>query len=126
MVIRMLNKLRGSVDELSENFNKEKENIKMEMENIKNIRSEMKNTITEINNTLQEINSGTDESEDQISSLEDNKAENTQLEHPKEKRIQKSETSLRSLWDNLKSTNICIMKWEEERESKELKTYLKK
>ena len=35
LVIRMLNELRGRVDELSENFNKEIENIKMKIENIK-------------------------------------------------------------------------------------------
>ena len=33
LVIRMLNELKGRVDELSENFNREVENIKMEMEN---------------------------------------------------------------------------------------------
>ena len=37
LVIKMLNELKGSVDELSENFNKEikKKNIKMEREVIK-------------------------------------------------------------------------------------------
>ena len=35
LVLRMLNKLRGRVDELSENFNKEIGNIKTELENIK-------------------------------------------------------------------------------------------
>ena len=35
LVIRMLNELKGRVDELSENFNREVENIKMEMENKK-------------------------------------------------------------------------------------------
>ena len=34
LVIRMLNELKGRVDELSENFNKEIENIKTELENI--------------------------------------------------------------------------------------------
>ena len=33
--MRMLNELRGRVDELGENFNKKIENIKMEIENIK-------------------------------------------------------------------------------------------
>ena len=34
LVLRLLNKLRGRVDELSENFNKEIGNIKTETENI--------------------------------------------------------------------------------------------
>ena len=54
----MLNELRGRVEELSENFNKE-------IQNIKENQSEMKNTLTEIKNTLQGINSGVDEAEDQ-------------------------------------------------------------
>ena len=35
LVIRMLNELRGRVDTLSENFNKDTENMKMEIKNIK-------------------------------------------------------------------------------------------
>ena len=35
LVIRMLSELRGRVDELSDNFNKEIKNIKIEIENIK-------------------------------------------------------------------------------------------
>ena len=35
LVIRMLNELRGRIQELSENFNKEIGNIKIEIENIK-------------------------------------------------------------------------------------------
>ena len=35
LIIKILNKLRERVDELSENFNKDIENTKKEMENIK-------------------------------------------------------------------------------------------
>ena len=56
LVIRMLNKLRGRTDWLSENFIKEIENIKKEIENIKRNQSEMKNTITEMKNILAKIN----------------------------------------------------------------------
>ena len=51
LVIKMFNELRGRVDELSENFNKEIENIKMDMEIIKQNQSEMKNTIPELKST---------------------------------------------------------------------------
>ena len=37
----MLGELRGVIDELSENFNKEIENIKVEIENIKKNQSEI-------------------------------------------------------------------------------------
>ena len=35
LIIRLLNKVRGRIDELSEKFNKEIGNIKMDTENIK-------------------------------------------------------------------------------------------
>ena len=46
LVLRMLNKLRGRVDELSENFNKEIGNIKTKLENIKKNQTKMKNKLT--------------------------------------------------------------------------------
>ena len=51
-VIRMLNKLRVRVHELSENFNKEIENIKMELETIKKNQSEIKDTLAEMKNAV--------------------------------------------------------------------------
>lgn len=56
----MLTELRGRVDELGENFTKEKENMQMEIENTKRNQSEMKNP-------LENINSRWEEAEDQIS-----------------------------------------------------------
>ena len=47
MVIKMLNELMGSVDEFSENFNKDTKSIKMEKEIIKGNQLEMKNTLSE-------------------------------------------------------------------------------
>nr|KAF6418896.1 hypothetical protein HJG63_008894 [Rousettus aegyptiacus] len=70
LIIRKLNKLKGRVKELSEDFNKEIENIKMKTQNIKRNQSEMKNTITEMN-ILGGINSRLDEAEDRISDLND-------------------------------------------------------
>ena len=43
LVIKMLNEIKGSVGELSENLNKEEKNIKMETEIIKGNQLEMKN-----------------------------------------------------------------------------------
>ena len=45
----------------------------------------------------------------------------------KEKRIQKNEDSVISLWDNFKHSNICIIRVPEKmRKSKKLKIYLEK
>lgn len=46
----------------------------------------MKNNQSEMKNTLESINSRSDEAEDQISNLEDEAVENTQLEHKKRKK----------------------------------------
>ena len=68
----------------------------------------MKDTLIEIKNNLQGINSRVDEAENQISNLKYMEAKNTQSEQ-QEKRIQKNEDSVRSLWDNFKCTNIHII-----------------
>ena len=69
----------------------------------------MKDTLIEIKNNLQGNNSRVNEAENQISDLEHKEAKNSQSEQQEEKRIQKVEDGLRSLWDNFKSTNIQIM-----------------
>ena len=56
LVIKMLNELMGSVDEFSENFNKEIKNTKMDMEIIKGDQSEMKNTLSDMKSIVEEIN----------------------------------------------------------------------
>ena len=78
----------------------------------------MNNTITEIKNTLQGINSKITEAEEQISELEDIVVEITATKQSKEKRRQRNEDSFRSLWDNIKCTNIWII-GVQERDEKE-------
>ena len=62
--------------------------------------------MTEIKNTLERINSKISEVEEQISELEDKMVEITSEEQNKVKRMQRTEDSLRDLWDNIKCTNI--------------------
>ena len=50
-----------------------------------------------------------DEAENQINYMEHKEAKNNQLEQQEEKRIQKNEDSVSSLWDNSKRSNICII-----------------
>ena len=63
---------------------------------------EIKHTLTEIKNNIQRPNSRLEECKNQVKDLEYKEAKNTQLEKQKEKRIQKYEDSVRSLWDNFK------------------------
>ena len=49
-----------------------------------------------------------DEGENQINDLEHKEAKHNQSEQ-EEKRFPKNEGSIRSLWDNVKRSNICII-----------------
>ena len=68
----------------------------------------MNSTINEIKNSLEGINSRITETEEQISDLDDKIVEITTTEQNKEKRMKRTEDSLRDLWD-IKHTNIQII-----------------
>jgi len=78
----------------------------------------MKNTITEIKNTLEGINSKITEA-DWIGELEDRKVEITAEDQNKEKSMKRIEDSLRDIWDNIKHTNIWVIRVPEEEKQKE-------
>ena len=91
------------------------------------IQSEMKDSLTEIKNNLQGNNSRMDEAKNQINDLKQKEAKNNQSEQQEEKRIQKKEDSISSLWDNFKWSNICMIGVPEgEEKNKKLEIYLKK
>ena len=50
------------------------------------------------------------EAEERISEVEDRVMEITATEKNKEKRMKKTEENLRDIWDNIKCTNICIIR----------------
>ena len=66
----------------------------------------MNDTLTEIKNHLQGNNSRVDKAKNQTNDLEHNEAKNNQSEQEEEKRIQKMEDSVSSLWDNCKRSNV--------------------
>ena len=76
------------------------------------------NTISEIIISLEGINSRITEAEERMSDLEDKIVEITTAEHNKEKRMKRTEDSLRDFWDNIKRTNIRIIGVPEEEEKK--------
>ena len=69
----------------------------------------MKDTLIEIKNNFPGNNSRVDEAKNQINDLEHKETKNNQSEQQEEKRIQKSEDSVNSLWDNFKCPNIHII-----------------
>ena len=78
----------------------------------------MNDTITEIKNTLEGIKSRISAAEEGISQLEDKVVEITAEEQNKVKRMNRTEDSLRDLWDNIKCTYIRIMGVPEEEKKK--------
>ena len=86
---------------------------------------ELKNKETEVNNTLEGISSRTIEAEEWESDLENRMVEITATDQNIEKRIinnqqTKNKDSLRTLWDNIKYINICIIGVPEEEREKGL------
>ena len=77
-----------------------------DLNSIKKIQSEMKDTLIETKNNLQGNNSRVDEAKNQINDLEHKQPKNNQSEQ-EEKRIQKHQGSISSIWD-FKRYNICI------------------
>ena len=80
----------------------------------------MNNTINEMKNSLEGINSRITEAEERISDLEDKIVEITSTEQNKEKRMKRTDDSLRDLWNNIKCTNIRIIRVPEEEEKKKV------
>ena len=89
-----------------------------DLKELKSKQTMMNNTINEIKNTLDGINSRITEAEELISDLENKRVEITTAEQNKEKRMKRTEDSLRDLWDNSKQTNIRILRVPEEEEKK--------
>ena len=90
----------------------------LDLEELKRKQTMMNNTINEIKNSLEGINSRITEAEEWISDLEDRTVEFTAAEQNKEKRMKRTEDSLRDLRDNIKHTNIRIIGVPEEEEKK--------
>ena len=116
MIVRMIQNLGNRIDKMQETFNKD-------VEELKRNQAMMKNTINEIKNTLEGINSRIIEAEERISDLEDKMVEITTTEQDKEKRMKRTEDSLRDLWDNIKRTNIRIIGVPEEEEKETEKIF---
>ena len=111
MIVKMIQNIGNRMEKIQETFNKD-------LEELKRKQTMMNNTINEIKNTLDGINSRITEAEERISDLENEIVEITTAEQNKEKRMKRTEDSLRDLWDNIKCTNIRIIRVPEEEEKK--------
>ncbi|XP_060160105.1 alpha-N-acetylgalactosaminide alpha-2,6-sialyltransferase 3 isoform X5 [Globicephala melas] len=115
MIVRLI---RNLGDRMDNRMDKLQESVNKDLEELKTKQATMNNTINEIKSTLDGINSRITEAEERISDLEDKIVEITTAEQNKEKRMKRTEDSLRDLWDNIKRTNIRIIGVPEEEEKK--------
>ena len=98
-----------------------------DLEEVKSKQTVMNNTITEIKNILEGINSRITEAGKRISELEDRIVEITATEQNKEKRMKRTENSLRNLWNNLQCTTYEFYgSQKKNRKRKGLRKYLKR
>ena len=110
MTVKMIKNIENGMEKTQESVNED-------LEELKKKHTQTNDMITEIKNTLEGINSRISEAE-QISGLEDKMVEITSEEQNKVKRMQRTEDSLRDLWDNIKCTIIRIGGPEEEKKKK--------
>ena len=110
MIVKMIQNLGNRMEKIQETFNKDLEELKS--------KQTMMNNTTEIKNTLEGINSRITEREERVSELEDKMVEIIVGEQNKEKRMKRTEDSLRGLWDNIQCTNIWIIGVPEEEKKK--------
>ena len=103
MILKMIKNLENKAEKIQESINKD-------IEELMNKHTETNNTIAGIKNTLEGINSRISETEERISELECKMVEITSEEQNKVKRMERTEDSLRDLWDNIKHTNIQMQK----------------
>ena len=111
MIVKTIQNLGNRIDKMQETLNKD-------VEELKRNQAMVKNTVNEIKYTLDGINSRITEAEERISDLEDRMVEFNAAEQNKEKRMKRTEDSLRDLWDNIKHTNIRIIGVPEEEKKK--------
>ena len=87
----------------------------------------MNNEINVTKNTLEARNSRITEAEDRINEVEDIMVEINESEKKKEKRIKINEDNLRDLWDNVKCSNIRIIRVPEKKtKRKTMRKYLRR
>ena len=119
MIVNMIHNLGNRLEKIQETFNKDLE--------LKSKQTMMNNTINEIKNSLEGINGRITKAEERISDLEDKIVEITTVEQNKEKRMRRIEDSLRDLWDNIKRSNIRIIRVQRKKSKRNgLRKYLKR
>ena len=83
------------------------------------MKEQMKATQSETKQNIQGTNSDRKETRTQINNMAQKEEINSQPEQNEETRIQKSEERLRNLWDNLKCSNIWIIRLPEREEQQQ-------
>ena len=103
MIVKMIQNIGNRMEKIQEK-------LKKDIEKLKSKQTMMNNKIDEIKNSLEGNNSRITEAEEQISDLEDKIVEITTAEQNTEKRMKRTEDSLRNFWDIIKHINMQIIR----------------
>ena len=96
------NRLEAKIDNLQQMVSREIGDWKLKQ-------AEMQHKIMEMKNSLEASNSRLQVAVEQISEGEDSLVETTDAEQKREKRLKRTEDSLREIWDDVKCTNNCTI-----------------
>ena len=107
MIVKMIQNIGNRMEKIQEK-------LKKDIEKLKSKQTMMNNKIDEIKNSLEGNNSRITEAEEQISDLEDKIVEITTAEQNTEKRMKRTEDSLRNFWDIIKHINMQIIRFPKE------------
>ena len=94
-IMKILKELRKAINRNAEYCKKKLETTKLSQE-------KLENSFAETKAELKAKNSRMNIAEEQISDMEDRIKEITQLEHQIESQVEKNESNIRDLWDNIK------------------------
>jgi len=95
--------------ELREDINSNADSFRKDLENIRRSQEKLENSFAEIQTELKAIKSRMNNAEERISDVEDKIMEITQSGQQTENQMEKHESNIRDLWDNIKQANICII-----------------
>ena len=101
MIVQMIQNLGNRIEKIQETFNKD-------LEELKRKQAMMDNTTNEIKNTLEGIYSRITEAKERTSDLKDKIVEITTAEQNKEKRMKRTEDSLRHIWTTLNTPTFQL------------------
>ena len=112
--------------ELRQDMNRSAESLRKELEHMRRSQEKLENSLAETQTERKAIKTRRNNADEGIGEVEDRTMELTQTGQQTENQIEKHESHLRELWDNIKRAKICKTETPQgEAKEEGLKIYLK-